>query len=82
MNTATTLQSQQMTTVSLCIPTIDLKRFKGIAKAMGWLLTKSEKMDDTAYLSSSQAMLDVIAKGEAEIKNNPKDYIKVDDLWK
>lgn len=78
----TSTKPQDMTTVCLNIPTIDLKRFKGIAKAMGWLLTKTEKMDETSYISSSKAMLDIIAQGKEEIKLNPTDTTNVDELWK
>lgn len=49
---------------------------------MGWQLTKTEKLDETAYISSSKAMLDIIAQGKEEIKLNPIDTINVDELWK
>lgn len=38
----TTLQSQAMGTLLIDFPKVDLKRLKGIAKAMGWNVRKVE----------------------------------------
>lgn len=37
-----TSQSLQMQTMTINFPKVDLKRLKGIAKAMGWTLEKPE----------------------------------------
>lgn len=38
-----TTTANQMESFTISIPSIDLKRLKGIAKAMGWRITKQEK---------------------------------------
>ena len=49
-------------TFSISIPRVDLKRFKGIVKAMGWSITsapKSEEYDITQTAGFKEAMEDV-----------------------
>ena len=38
--------------------------------------------DDTEYINSSPAMLDIIEKGRKEIAEGNVETIAVDDLWK
>ena len=52
-----------------------------------WLAEKlmgcDEKVvDDTEYINSSPAMLDIIEKGRKEIAEGNVETIAVDDLWK
>lgn len=53
------------------------------------LVEKTEKeafADETEYISSSQAMLDIIAKGREEIKEmengKPFEVLDINNLWK
>lgn len=43
---AIALQSQNFETYTIHIPTVDLQRFKGLAKVMGWDFTKSSETLD------------------------------------
>ena len=52
-----------------------------------WLAEKlmgcdDKAVDDTEYINSSPAMLDVIEKGRKEIAEGNVETIAVDDLWK
>ena len=38
--------------------------------------------DETEYISSSQAMLDIIAQGQEDIKNGRYTVVDLDKLWK
>ena len=38
--------------------------------------------DETEYISSSQAMLDIIAQGDEDIKNGRYKIVDTDKLWK
>ena len=43
---------------------------------------KEAYTDETEYISSSQAMLDIIAKGEEEIKDGQYEVVDINKLWK
>lgn len=57
-----TLQQQKTVDFTVTIPKVDLKRFKGLIKAMGWSCEKNE----TEYYESDQFYQD-IDKAEADI---------------
>ena len=65
-------------TFSISVPRIDLKRFKGIVKAMGWIITpapKEDKFDITKTAGFREAMDDV--------KNGRvTQYASTDDMFK
>lgn len=46
---------------TVSIPKVDLKRFKGLIKAMGW--TFEQEMDETEYIMSQPKIMDAISKG-------------------
>lgn len=76
-----------MTTVALnglwaYIQTLNLSK-----RNRKWLAEKlmgcdDKAVDDTEYINSSPAMLDVIEKGRKEIAEGNVETIAVDDLWK
>ena len=69
---ATMTINQQITPFTINIPKVDIKRFKGLAKVMGWTFEEVE----TDYYESAQFYKDIdkaeeaIAKGEGKTINN------------
>lgn len=55
MNTATI--QQQTTPFTINIPKVDLKRFKGLAKAMGWTYEKVEPKHEDYENNPSEELL-------------------------
>lgn len=45
-------------------------------------LSEYNSIKETEYIMSSPAMLEVIKKGDAEIKNGGGEYVDLDNLWK
>lgn len=54
--TTTTLQSLT-TPFTINIPKVDLKRFKGLAKAMGWTFEECIEVDETEYIMSNPKIM-------------------------
>lgn len=50
---------------TISIPKVDLKRFKGLVKAMGWSFSKVESYDNNEL---SPELLEAIEKSRKEIK--------------
>lgn len=46
------------------------------------LTAKKRTMDETEYIMSSPAMVEILRQGEEDIKNGKGHVIKLEDLWK
>lgn len=46
------------------------------------LAAKKKVMDETEYIMSSPAMVDILRKGDEDIKNGNFKVISLDDIWK
>ena len=77
-----TVDTRDMATFAISIPKIDIKRFKGIIKAMGWTFEKIETMDETEYVMSNPKIMESICEGEAAITAGEFKTTKLEDLWK
>ncbi len=62
--TAVTAQNPTLD-FTISIPKVDLKRFKGLVRAMGWSFEKVEKANNN---EPSPELLDAIEKSRNEIK--------------
>lgn len=51
-------------------------------KYLGKLTAKKRAMDETEYIMSSPAMVEILRQGEEDIKNGKGHVIKLEDLWK
>lgn len=78
MNTIAATQSIPFT---INIPKVDVKRFKGLAKVMGWNFEKCEDMDETDYIMSNPKIMDSIDEGERAISEGKVKVTKLEDLW-
>ena len=75
-----TAQSETMN-FTISIPKVDLKRFKGLAKAMGWVFEKNEEIDETEYVKSNAKIMSAIREGEEAIAAGKFQTTKLEDLW-
>lgn len=75
------LQSQT-TPFTINIPKVDLKRFKRLAKAMGWTFEQCIEEDETEYIMSNPKIMESIREGEREIAEGNFKTTKLEDLWK
>lgn len=64
------------------IPKVDLKRFKGLAKAMGWTFEECIEVDETEYIMSNPKIMEGIREGERAISEGNIKTTKLEDLWK
>ena len=55
---------------------------KQALKALKRLSVKKKSMDETAYIMSSPAMVEILREGDKEIEEGNLHPIKIDDLWK
>ena len=55
---------------------------KQALKALKRLSVKKKSMDETAYIMSSPAMVEILREGDKEIAEGNLHPIKIDDLWK
>lgn len=46
------------------------------------LTAKKQAKDETEYIMSSPAMVEILRQGDEDIKNGRGMVIKIDDLWK
>lgn len=46
------------------------------------LTAKKKAMDETEYIMSSPAMVDILRQGDEDIKNGKGRVVELDDLWK
>lgn len=55
---------------------------KKAVKSLKRLAAKKQAMDETEYMMSSPAMVDILKQGEEGIKNGKGTVVKIEDLWK
>ena len=72
----------QMTPFTINIPRVDIKRFRGLAKAMGWTFEECIEVDETEYIMSNQKIMEGIREGERAIAEGNVKTTKLEDLWK
>lgn len=73
---ATMTIDQQVTPFTINIPKVDIKRFKGLAKAMGWTFEEVEP----DYYESAQFYKDIDNAEEAIAKGEGKTVSSIDEL--
>ena len=60
----------------------DESLMKKAVKYLKKLAAKKQAMDETEYIMSSPAMVEILRQGEDDIKNGLGHVIKLEDLWK
>ena len=60
----------------------DERLMKKAVKYLKKLAAKKQAMDETEYIMSSPAMVEILRQGEEDIKNGLGHVIKLEDLWK
>ena len=55
---------------------------KKAVKYLKKLTAKKQAMDETEYIMSSPAMVDIIHQGQKDIEEGRGRVIKIEDLWK
>ena len=60
----------------------DESLMKKALKYLKKLSAKKQAMDETDYIMSSPAMVEILRQGEEDIKNGLGHVIKLEDLWK
>lgn len=55
---------------------------KRALKAIKKLATEKRSMDETEYIMSSPAMVEILRQGDEDIKNGKGRVVKLEDLWK
>lgn len=55
---------------------------KKAVKYLKKLTTQKQTMDETEYIMSSPKMVEIIRKGEEDIKNGNFKVMTLDDIWK
>lgn len=73
---------QQVKPFTINIPKVDIKRFKGLAKAMGWTFEEAVEIDETEYIMSNPKIMEGIRLGEQAIAEGNLKVTKLEDLWK
>ena len=51
-------------------------------KAIKKLSAQKKAMDETEYIMSSPAMVEILKQGDEDIKNGKGRVVKLEDLWK
>ena len=60
----------------------DENLMKKAVKYLKKLTAQKKAMDETEYIMSSPAMVDIIRQGEEDIKKGNFKVISLDDIWK
>ena len=55
---------------------------KKALKALKKISAKKQAMDETEYIMSSPAMVEILQKGDEDIKNGNFKVVTLDDIWK
>ena len=55
---------------------------KKALKAIKKLSAQKKAMDETEYIMSSPAMVEILKQGDEDIKNGKGRVVKLEDLWK
>ena len=51
-------------------------------KAIKKIAAQKQAMDETEYIMSSTAMVEILRQGDEDIKNGKGRSVKLEDLWK
>lgn len=80
----TTLQLNAELFKELSTIASDEGMMKKAIKALKKIIADNNKasMDETAYIMSSPAMVDILRQGDQEIKEGKGEKVKLEDLWK
>ena len=60
----------------------DENLMKQAVKAIKKLASKKQAQDETEYIMSSPAMVDILRQGDEDIKNGKGRVVDLEDLWK
>ena len=60
----------------------DENLLKKAVKSLKRLASKKQAMDETEYIMSSPAMVEILRQGDEDIKNGKGRVVKLEDLWK
>jgi len=60
----------------------DESLMKKAVKALKKIVAKKQTMDETEYIMSSPAMVDILREGDEEIAEGKFTPIAIEDLWK
>ena len=55
---------------------------KKALKALKRITAKKQTMDETEYIMSSPAMVDVLRQGDEDIQNGNFKVVSLDEIWK
>ena len=55
---------------------------KKALKVIKRLAAKKQAMDETEYIMSSPAMVDILRQGDEDIKNGNFTVVSLDEIWK
>ena len=55
---------------------------KQAVKAIKKLASKKKAIDETEYIMSSPAMVDILRQGDEDIKNGKGRVVNLEELWK
>ena len=55
---------------------------KKAVKALQRIASKKRAMDETEYIMSSPAMVEILRQGDEDIKNGKGRVVELEDLWK
>ena len=55
---------------------------KKALKALKRITAKKQAMDETEYIMSSPAMVDILRQGDEDIKNGNFKVVSLDEVWK
>ena len=55
---------------------------KKALKALKRITAKKQTKDETEYIMSSPAMVDILRKGDEDIKNGNFKVVSLDEVWK
>ncbi len=80
--TATQLQLNSELFGALQIISEDEGLMKKAVKSLKRLASKKRAMDETEYMMSSPAMMEILKQGQEDIKNGKGKIVAIEDLWK
>lgn len=80
--TATQLQLNSELFGALQIISEDEGLMKKAVKSLKRLASKKRAMDETEYMMSSPAMMEILKQGQEDIKKGKGKIVAIEDLWK
>jgi len=78
----TTLQLNAELFRELSIISEDEGMMKKAIKALKRITAQKQTVDETEYIMSSPAMVDILRQGDEDIKNNRGRVVSLDEIWK